>query len=104
MQNFYFFMNSTIKPFNSQLVREAVVMSVDQNALSKLDSGNLVPGCYFLPIGMIGHPTKPCPYGNPAVSDGGDDCQGEGAHREGGRHRSAGDRLQRGALSPARSS
>ena len=68
VQTFYFFMNGTIKPFNSQLVREAVVMSVDRNALSRLDGGNLVPGCYFLPIGMLGHPTKPCPYGNPAVS------------------------------------
>ena len=57
-----------MKPFNSQLVREAVVMSIDRNALSKLDSGNLVPGCYFLPIGMVGHPTEPCPYGNPAIS------------------------------------
>jgi peptide/nickel transport system substrate-binding protein len=68
VQTFYFFMNSKVKPFNSQLVREAVIMSIDRNALSRLDSGNLVPGCYFLPIGMIGHPTKPCPYGNPAQS------------------------------------
>jgi peptide/nickel transport system substrate-binding protein len=68
VQSFYFFLNTTIKPFNSQLVREAVNMAIDRNALSRLDSGNLVPGCYFLPPGMIGHPTKPCPYGNPAVS------------------------------------
>jgi peptide/nickel transport system substrate-binding protein len=68
VQTFYFFMNATIKPFNSQLVREAVVMSIDRNALSRIDSGNLVPGCYFLPIGMPGHPTKPCPYGNPKTS------------------------------------
>jgi peptide/nickel transport system substrate-binding protein len=68
VQNFYFFMNTTIKPFDSQLVREAVTMSIDRNALSRLDGGNLIPGCYFLPIGMLGHPTKPCPYGDPAVS------------------------------------
>ena len=68
VQTFYFFMNSKVKPFNSLLVREAVIISIDQNALSKLDSGNLVPGCYFLPIGLVGHPTKPCPYGNPAIS------------------------------------
>ena len=68
VQTFYFFLNTKTKPFNSQLVREAVVMSIDRNALSRLDSGNLVPGCYFLPIGMIGHPTKPCPYGDPAKS------------------------------------
>jgi peptide/nickel transport system substrate-binding protein len=68
VQTFYFFMNTTTKPFNSQLVREAVIESIDRNALSKLDSGNLVPGCYMLPIGMVGHPTKPCPYGNPAAT------------------------------------
>src|SRR5665213_1842375 len=68
VQNFYFFLNTQTKPFDSQLVREAVTMSIDRNALSRLDGGNLIPGCYFLPIGMIGHPTKPCPYGNPATS------------------------------------
>ena len=68
VQNFYFFLNTTVKPFDSQLVREAVTMSIDRNALSRLDDGNLIPGCYFLPIGMIGHPSKPCPYGNPATS------------------------------------
>ena len=68
VQNFYFFLNTTIKPFDSQLVREAVTMAIDRNALSRLDGGNLIPGCYFLPVGMIGHPTKPCPYGDPATS------------------------------------
>ena len=28
--------------------------------------GHPDPGCYFLPPGMVGHPTGPCPYGNPA--------------------------------------
>ncbi len=68
VQNFYFFMNSKAKPFDNQLVREAVTMSIDRNALSRLDGGNLIPGCYFLPPAMIGHPTKPCPYGNPAAT------------------------------------
>jgi peptide/nickel transport system substrate-binding protein len=65
VQNFYFFLNTTTKPFNNQLVREAVSYALDRRALSRLDGGNLIPGCYFLPIGMVGHPTKPCPYGNP---------------------------------------
>ena len=68
VQNFYYFLNSTTKPFNSQLVREAVTMSIDHTALSRLDGGNLIPGCYFLPPAMPGHPTKPCPYGNPNVT------------------------------------
>jgi peptide/nickel transport system substrate-binding protein len=65
-ETYYFFLNTKIKPFNSQLVREAVTMAIDRNAIARLDGGNLAPGCYFLPPGMIGHPSKPCPYGNPA--------------------------------------
>jgi peptide/nickel transport system substrate-binding protein len=65
VQNFYFFLNTTIKPFNSQDVREAVSYALDRRVLNKLDGGYLIPGCYFLPVGMIGHPTAPCPYGNP---------------------------------------
>jgi peptide/nickel transport system substrate-binding protein len=63
-ESYYFFLNTKIKPFNSQLVREAVTMAIDRNAIARLDGGNLAPGCYFLPPGMIGHPSKPCPYGN----------------------------------------
>ncbi len=68
VQNFYFFLNTKTKPFDNQLVRQAVTMSIDRNALSRLDGGNLIPGCYFLPPAMIGHPTKPCPYGDPAAT------------------------------------
>ena len=53
----------TEKPFNNQLVREAVVIAIDRRALSKLASGTIIPGCYFLPPGVPGHPTAPCPYG-----------------------------------------
>jgi peptide/nickel transport system substrate-binding protein len=67
---YYIFMNTKAKPFSSQLAREAVVTGLDQNAMSRLGSGTLIPGCYFLPPGMVGHPTGPCPYGNPA--NGGD--------------------------------
>jgi ABC-type oligopeptide transport system substrate-binding subunit len=65
-QTDYFFLNTTIKPFSSQLVREAVTLAIHRNALSRLDGGNLAPGCYFLPPAMIGQPSKPCPYGNAA--------------------------------------
>ena len=67
---YYVFLNSKTKPFSSQLAREAVVTGLDQNAMSRLGSGTLIPGCFFLPPGMIGHPTSTCPYGNPA--SGGD--------------------------------
>jgi len=63
---YYVFMNTKTKPFNNQLAREAVVTGLDQNEMNRLGSGTLIPGCYFLPPGMLGHPTAPCPYGNPA--------------------------------------
>jgi peptide/nickel transport system substrate-binding protein len=63
---YYVFMNAKEKPFSSQLAREAVVTGLNQTAMSRLSSGSLIPGCYFLPPGMVGHPTAPCPYGDPA--------------------------------------
>ena len=63
---YYFFLNTAVRPFNSQLVREAVTMAVDRTAVARLDGGNLAPGCYFLPPTIIGHPSVPCPYGDPA--------------------------------------
>ncbi|HEY2602547.1 MAG TPA: ABC transporter substrate-binding protein [Thermoleophilaceae bacterium] len=63
---YYVFMNTKEKPFSSQLARQAVVTGLDQNAMSRLGSGTLIPGCYFLPPGMVGHPKTPCPYGDPA--------------------------------------
>jgi peptide/nickel transport system substrate-binding protein len=69
-QTFYFFLNTARPPFNNPLARQAVTMAIDESALSRLDSGNFSPGCYFLPPGIVGHPTAPCPYGDP--SKGGD--------------------------------
>jgi peptide/nickel transport system substrate-binding protein len=62
---YYVFMNVTEKPFSSQLAREAVVTGLNQNAMSRLGAGTLVPGCYFLPPDVPGHPSSPCPYGTP---------------------------------------
>jgi len=66
---YYIFMNTKAKPFSSQLAREAVIAGLNQDAMSRLGSGTLVPGCYFLPPGMTGHPTGPCPYGTPGPGD-----------------------------------
>ncbi len=33
--------------------------------MSRLGSGTLIPGCFFLPPNMVGHPTGACPYGDP---------------------------------------
>jgi peptide/nickel transport system substrate-binding protein len=64
ISTFYFFMNTANKPFSSQLAREAVVTALDRTALERLASGFITPDCYFIPDGMTGHPTAPCPYGS----------------------------------------
>lgn len=61
----YFFLNTKEAPFNNPLAREAVNYAIDKRALQRLDSGMLDPACYFLPAGMPGHPSAPCPYGEP---------------------------------------
>jgi peptide/nickel transport system substrate-binding protein len=68
-QTYYVFLNSKTKPFNNQLAREAVVTGLNQNAMARLGSGSLSPGCFFLPPAIIGHPTSPCPYGTPGDGD-----------------------------------
>ncbi|MDX6717909.1 MAG: peptide/nickel transport system substrate-binding protein [Solirubrobacteraceae bacterium] len=65
ISTFYFFLNTQTKPFSSQLAREAVNMAIDRRALSRLNGGTFQPTCHFLPDGMKGHSTSPCPYGDP---------------------------------------
>jgi peptide/nickel transport system substrate-binding protein len=65
VSNEFFFLNVKTKPFDSKLVRQAVNYALDRRALQRLDSGMLQPACYFLPVGMPGHPSGPCPYGDP---------------------------------------
>jgi peptide/nickel transport system substrate-binding protein len=61
----YFFLNVKEKPFDNALVRQAVNYALDRRALQRLDSGMLDPACFFLPVGMPGHPSSSCPYGDP---------------------------------------
>ncbi len=65
-ETLYFFLNAKTKPFNNKLAREAVIYALNRPALSRLDSGNVTPGCYFLPTQLVGHPSAPCPYGDTA--------------------------------------
>jgi peptide/nickel transport system substrate-binding protein len=67
-KTFYWFLNTTNKPFNNALARQAVDVAVDRPALARLSSGSIIPGCFLLPPAMVGHPTGPCPAGNPASS------------------------------------
>jgi peptide/nickel transport system substrate-binding protein len=64
----YFFLNTKEAPFNNPLAREAVTYAIDRRALQRLDSGMLDPGCFFLPVGMPGHPSAKCPYGEPEAA------------------------------------
>lgn len=66
---YYIFLNSQEKPFSSQLAREAVVTGLNQDAMSRLGSGTLVPACFFLPPDIPGHPSAKCPYGTPGLGD-----------------------------------
>ena len=61
----YFFLNQDLAPFNNQLAREAAAYAVDRNALARLAGGFVTPSCYFIPIGIAGHPNAPCPYPSP---------------------------------------
>ena len=66
VNTYYFFMNTTVPPFDKEEVRQAVNFGVDSRALSRLFGGRLEPGCNFLPPGLPGHTEiEPCPYGDP---------------------------------------
>jgi peptide/nickel transport system substrate-binding protein len=52
---FYFFFAVNKPPFNNLDARKAVLAALDLRALSRLDSGFLVPDCHLIPLGIIGH-------------------------------------------------
>ena len=64
---YYFFMNSRVAPFNNKDARTAVNMALDRTQLSKLSTGSLAPGCFFLPPTIVGHQDGACSYGDPSV-------------------------------------
>jgi peptide/nickel transport system substrate-binding protein len=69
---YYFFLNVTIPPFDSQEAREAVNYAVDSRALVRVFGGRLEPSCNFLPPGVPGYEELDCKYGDP---DGGPDLE-----------------------------
>jgi len=66
--NDFFFLNVKTKPFDNPIARQAVNIATDRRALSRLDSGNIAEDCFFLPKGIVGHPSSPCPYGDPKAA------------------------------------
>src|SRR4051794_24859908 len=65
ISTFYFFLNTQTKPFNNLKARQAVNYALDRRAMARLNGGNFQPTCWFLPQGLVGHPTGACPYGDP---------------------------------------
>lgn len=69
---YYFFMNTTIAPFNKVAAREAVNYAIDPTALERIFGGRLHPTCNLIPPGMVGYtPISPCPWrpnGTPEVA------------------------------------
>jgi peptide/nickel transport system substrate-binding protein len=61
----YFFMNTAEPPFDSELARRAVITALNRPLMAKLGKGAVVPDCYLIPEGIVGHPTDSCPYGDP---------------------------------------
>jgi len=62
---YYFFLNVTIPPFDSQAAREAVNYAIDSRALVRVFGGRLEPSCNFLPPGVVGYEELECKYGDP---------------------------------------
>jgi peptide/nickel transport system substrate-binding protein len=62
----YFFLDSAAPPFESHLARQAVLTALNRPAYTRLASGYLSPGCYLLPPRLVGHPSAPCPFGEPS--------------------------------------
>ncbi len=60
---YYFFLNSTVPPFNKLAARQAVNYAIDPLALQRIFGGRLHPTCNLLPPGMVGYkPITPCPW------------------------------------------
>jgi peptide/nickel transport system substrate-binding protein len=66
---YWFFLNETVKPFDSLEARQAVNYALDSRALQRIFGGRLEPTCNFLPpaYAKTGYQKiDPCPYGDPA--------------------------------------
>jgi peptide/nickel transport system substrate-binding protein len=64
---YYFFLNTTIPPFNKLAARQAVNYAIDSRALERIFGGRLHPTCNLLPPGMVGYTEiNPCPWGDPS--------------------------------------
>jgi peptide/nickel transport system substrate-binding protein len=67
-ETYIIFMNAKTGPFTSPLIRQAVATALDGPVIS--GGAGVLPGCYVLPPGIVGHSSRKCPNGDPA--SGGD--------------------------------
>ncbi|HEV7943114.1 MAG TPA: ABC transporter substrate-binding protein [Solirubrobacteraceae bacterium] len=61
----FFFLNTSVAPFNSLSARMAVETALNRAAYVRLASGYLRPGCYLVPPQIIGYSHSSCPGGEP---------------------------------------
>lgn len=61
---YFFFLNTTRAPFDNLKARQAVNTALDRGRIAALSGGTINPDCFFLPAGIIGHPSGSCPYGD----------------------------------------
>ena len=59
---FYFFMNSSVEPFDKLEVRQAVNHAVDPNAINRVQGGRITPANTTLPPGVPGYEKSPDLY------------------------------------------
>src|SRR5205823_3592282 len=52
---YYFFLNTTVPPFNNEKAREAVNYAIDSRALQRIFGGRLHPTCNLIPPAMVGY-------------------------------------------------
>lgn len=63
---YYFWLNSSIEPFDNHELRRAVHLAIDKEGVARLYGGLLQPTCNFLPPRMPGYRAlDPCPFGDP---------------------------------------
>lgn len=62
----FFFLNTSVPPFNSLRARVAVQTALNRAAYVRLASGYLRPGCFLVPPQIVGYPNHfQCPNGEP---------------------------------------
>ena len=94
---YYFFLNATQKPFNSQLAREAVVTGPEPERDVRLGSGTLAPGLLLPAAGRV-RATRATASARTAHPATGNLAKAKQLVKQSGHGRHAGHGLERGAL------